>query len=216
MDAGNEGVDEEHENHHGQDGHALHQQNLVSYSVLWGGGEKNVLFYRPTVCVCLEWSGGEEADIITEIRSTQRSHRGLSDESGLKHEPVPSSAVPGCFAPSFCLPEKFVCPKQNKTKMYSVLFLCHHLDPTEPWLLIITKPVCKTDPQTYAGCCSAPCYVLRVVFLYLLQLLNCVFVMIAPPARQNKTRQISFSVLKINETKREIYIKCLSVFFEKI
>lgn len=34
MDAGNEGVYEEHEDHHGEDGHALHQEHRVGYSVL--------------------------------------------------------------------------------------------------------------------------------------------------------------------------------------
>lgn len=34
MDAWNKGVDEEHEYDHGEDGHALHQEDLVSYPVL--------------------------------------------------------------------------------------------------------------------------------------------------------------------------------------
>lgn len=34
MNAGNKGVHEEHEDHHAEDGHALHQEHLVSYSVL--------------------------------------------------------------------------------------------------------------------------------------------------------------------------------------
>lgn len=36
MNAGNEGVHKEHEDHHAKDGHTLHQEDLVSYSVLWG------------------------------------------------------------------------------------------------------------------------------------------------------------------------------------
>lgn len=35
MNAGNEGVHKEHEDHHAKDGHTLHQEHLVSYSVLW-------------------------------------------------------------------------------------------------------------------------------------------------------------------------------------
>lgn len=35
MNAGNEGVHKKHEDHHAKDGHALHQEHLVSYSVLW-------------------------------------------------------------------------------------------------------------------------------------------------------------------------------------
>lgn len=39
MNAGNKGVEKEHEDHHGKDRHTLHQEDLVSYSVLWR--EKN-------------------------------------------------------------------------------------------------------------------------------------------------------------------------------
>lgn len=35
MNAGNEGVEKEHEDHHTEDGNTLYQQNLVRYSVLW-------------------------------------------------------------------------------------------------------------------------------------------------------------------------------------
>lgn len=42
MNAGNKGVEKEHEDHHAKDGHALYQENLVSYSVLWIG-EKYIL-----------------------------------------------------------------------------------------------------------------------------------------------------------------------------
>lgn len=36
------------------------------------GGEKQFLFYRTTVCVCLRRCGGEEADVIIEIRSASQ------------------------------------------------------------------------------------------------------------------------------------------------
>lgn len=35
MNAGNERVEEEDKDHHTEDRHALHQEHLVSYSVLW-------------------------------------------------------------------------------------------------------------------------------------------------------------------------------------
>lgn len=34
-----------------------------------GRGEKQLLFYRTTVCVCLRRRGGEEAGVIIEIRT---------------------------------------------------------------------------------------------------------------------------------------------------
>lgn len=40
MNAGNKGVDKEHEDHHTQDGHTLHQESLVAYSVLSRGKQK--------------------------------------------------------------------------------------------------------------------------------------------------------------------------------
>lgn len=40
MNAGNKGVEKKHEDDHAKDGQTLHQQNLVSYSVLW---EENIL-----------------------------------------------------------------------------------------------------------------------------------------------------------------------------
>lgn len=36
MNAGDEGVEKEHEDDHGEDGHALHQQHRVGYPVLGG------------------------------------------------------------------------------------------------------------------------------------------------------------------------------------
>lgn len=199
MDAGNEGVDEEHENHHGQDGHALHQQNLVGYSVLLGGGEKCALLSADCLRLSwVKWRRGGQHHYWDTINAAQPPWA-----EGWVWAQVWTNTF-FCSSWMFCsqfLSSWEIClskTKHNKTKMYSVLFLCHHLDPTEPWLLIITKPVCKTDLQTSAGCRPVLYYVLRVVFLYLLLLLNCVF------------------VIKINETKREIYMKCLCVFFEKI
>lgn len=49
MNAGNKGVDKEHEDHHTQDGHTLHQESLVAYSVLSRGKQKisgDVVPYR--------------------------------------------------------------------------------------------------------------------------------------------------------------------------
>lgn len=40
MNAGNKGVDKEHEDHHTKDGHTLHQESLVTYSVLSRGKQK--------------------------------------------------------------------------------------------------------------------------------------------------------------------------------
>lgn len=46
MNAGNKGVDKEHEDHHAKDGHTLHQENLVTYSVLSRGkGENKQRYY---------------------------------------------------------------------------------------------------------------------------------------------------------------------------
>lgn len=40
MNAGNKGVDKEHEDHHTKDGHTLHQESLVTYAVLSRGKQK--------------------------------------------------------------------------------------------------------------------------------------------------------------------------------
>lgn len=52
VNAGNKGVDKEHEDDHGEDGHTLHQEHRVSNSVLWRrnqNGESCVS--RGEVCV---------------------------------------------------------------------------------------------------------------------------------------------------------------------
>lgn len=40
MNAGDEGVEKEHEDHHAEDRQTLHQEDLVGYSVLWS--RKNI------------------------------------------------------------------------------------------------------------------------------------------------------------------------------
>lgn len=102
MNAGNEGVDKEHEDHHTKDGHTLHQENLVSYSVLCR--REKCSFYR-------QWGFRHSASLTIQMPTLHRSHGG---QERVSDENLPSSATPGCFAPSSCPPARFACQTQQQ------------------------------------------------------------------------------------------------------
>lgn len=80
MNAGNEGVEKEHEDHHTKDGHTLHQENLVGYSVLWrrktivSSGGKAFKVLSSTDGIGLKRSFKDQASFIIEITSMHHSH----------------------------------------------------------------------------------------------------------------------------------------------
>lgn len=123
MNAGNKGVEEEHEDHHTQDRDALHQQHLVCYFVLWKRflwmERKHDFITQLTVFVLSELS----KNFIIVIRSLQESPW-LRTLSEVKKKSLPSFATLECFVPSFYPLEKFVCQNQQHFHV-KILVLSH-------------------------------------------------------------------------------------------